>query len=104
MNFGLMDYELCMPEMAKSRNPSFWKTKIMSCLVKKTGKNLEGSRESVLNKKCFLLCLVYAQKISEFLEKYRYRFMLENYNLSRNFRKRFKSILAQIMHRLIALH
>ena len=61
----------------------------MICFVVKTGKNQEGSRWSVLYKKCSLLGLVYTQKISEILEKYKIGFMLGKCDLSRNSSKHF---------------
>ena len=61
----------------------------MICFVDKIGKNLEGSRGSVLNKKCSLSGLVYTQKISEILEKYEIGLMLGKCDLSRNSSKHF---------------
>ena len=58
----------------------------MICFVVRIDENLEGFRGSVINKKCSLSCLVWIWKILEILDKYKNGFMLEKFNLSRNFR------------------
>ena len=76
----------------------------MNCLVVNIEKNLEGSRWSVLNENFSLSSLVCDWKISEFLEKCKIGFMLENYTLSRNSRKFLRAFLVQNMHRPLAWH
>ena len=73
--------KLCLIEVDRPKIPCFWKTENLLYVVASVDRNQERTKGSVQHEKCSIICLFNPSGFSEQLDKWKIKFMLENYGL-----------------------